>query len=160
MKRFLEYEKAIGKKSKKLREERNISQETLAHIAGVTQAQISRLESGKHGVTITTLISVAVALGYDPKEFFEINEKLPMNQSFEHKKDKKPVTEYLHRLIVSGKLKRPKRVKEIVSYCLEEFEVELTSSAVSGALDRLVNQGKLEKTPASKGRAFLYSRIR
>ena len=57
----------IGRKIKKLRLEKGISQEKLAECTNMSREHISCIERGKHLPTIETL--------YNMSEFFEINIK-------------------------------------------------------------------------------------
>lgn len=54
---------AFGKHLRKLRTERNLSQQHLADIANVPKITIQRIELAKFSATIDTLISIAKALG-------------------------------------------------------------------------------------------------
>lgn len=54
---------AVGDRVKELREQMNISQNKLAKLAGISQAAISILESGKKSPTVDTLGRIAQALG-------------------------------------------------------------------------------------------------
>jgi len=66
------YNKAIirglGKKIKKLREKENISQSQLAYECGISQVQISRIETGEINTTIGTLSLIAKVLGVSIKD--------------------------------------------------------------------------------------------
>jgi len=72
VKRYLHFEKAVGKKIRELREEKGLSQEDLAELLRIHQHQVSRLENATYYLKISDIISVAHALGYEPKVFFEI----------------------------------------------------------------------------------------
>jgi DNA-binding XRE family transcriptional regulator len=52
----------IGTTIKKLREEKRITQETLARAAGMMRANISRIESAKHRPSLDTIEKIARAL--------------------------------------------------------------------------------------------------
>lgn len=54
--------KTFGKRLKKLRNERNISQEKLAELASLHRTYISSLECGRRNPTITTLYVISKAL--------------------------------------------------------------------------------------------------
>lgn len=51
--------KSLGEKIKELRQERDISQKTFAKNMNLTQANISRLETGEHTTTIENLVKIA-----------------------------------------------------------------------------------------------------
>lgn len=62
--------KAIGRKVEALREKLGMTTTELAKKVKISQAQISRLESGKQGFRANTLIRIAEALGVKPVYFF------------------------------------------------------------------------------------------
>lgn len=64
----------FGDVLRRYRSERNISQEELAHRAGVDRTFISRLERGIRQPTITTLIGLGAALGVPAAELVEATE--------------------------------------------------------------------------------------
>ncbi len=64
------YEKEIGLKISKLREEQGLTTTELAKRVGISQAQISRLENGKQGFRSSTLAKIAGALGVKPVYFY------------------------------------------------------------------------------------------
>lgn len=61
----------FGKHLRKLRLDRNMSQEALAYAAGITFSQISRMERGKINAGILNVFLIAEALGIPPKELFD-----------------------------------------------------------------------------------------
>ncbi len=60
----------VGKKIKALRIEKNMSQETLADLAGLDRTYITFVETAKKNVTIETLYKITNALGISLSEFF------------------------------------------------------------------------------------------
>ena len=60
-----------GRKLKRLRRERTLSQQDLVGITGVAQATLSDLERGKRGARVSTLRKLAEALGVEPKELMK-----------------------------------------------------------------------------------------
>lgn len=54
--------KTLGRNLRRLRLERRMTQEELAHETGLRQAWVSEAESGKNNVTLDNLQKVAVAL--------------------------------------------------------------------------------------------------
>ena len=60
-----------GKRLRRLRRERALSQQDLVGITGVAQATLSDLERGKRGARASTLRKLADALGVEPKELME-----------------------------------------------------------------------------------------
>lgn len=160
MKRYSIFTKDFGEKAKSLREERGLTQEGLAHLAKVTQAQVSRLESGLGGTTLITIIKVAVALGYQPKFLFDVQIQLPLNENFQDQRQRRPVIPILMTFIESGGLEEPMKVGQIISQIFIDLGVNLKSSSTSRALEDLVRRKIISKEPAEKGRVFLYRKIR
>jgi len=64
------YEKQIGLRVSKLREQQGLTTTALAKRVGISQAQISRLENGKQGFRSQTLAKIAHALGVKPGYFY------------------------------------------------------------------------------------------
>lgn len=60
----------VGEQLRFIREEKGLSQERLAELAGMTHAQISRIETGKDNPTLNTLEKIIGALEISPLEFF------------------------------------------------------------------------------------------
>ena len=56
--------KRIGQRIREIREEKNIEAKHLALMTGITPANISRIEQGKHSVGLDILSKIADALGY------------------------------------------------------------------------------------------------
>ncbi len=62
---------AFGKHLRKLREERNLSQEELANRSGIAFSQIGRFERGVRSPTLSTLKALSKGLGVEPKELLD-----------------------------------------------------------------------------------------
>lgn len=56
--------KRIGQRIREIREEKKLEAKHLALMTGITPANISRIEQGKHSVGIDILSKIADALGY------------------------------------------------------------------------------------------------
>ena len=67
--------KAFGTHLRKLREERNYSQQQLADIADVAKITIQRIENAKVTVTVDVLISRAKALKMPLKDLLDFKPK-------------------------------------------------------------------------------------
>lgn len=63
----------LGQKIKKVREEKSITQESIAFNIDTDKANISRLESGRVNPRFTTLIKVAKELGISMPELIDID---------------------------------------------------------------------------------------
>lgn len=61
----------LGVHIKELRRKKNTSQEQLAFTANVSLSQISRIETGKHNTSFSTLISICKAFNITIDDFFE-----------------------------------------------------------------------------------------
>jgi len=60
----------IGLKIRKVREEREITQEQLALNAGLNRAYIGYIERGERNPSTDTLVKIAKALKVSPKDLF------------------------------------------------------------------------------------------
>ena len=56
----------VGSNVRKLRLERNLTQERFAELSGLSQQYLSGLERGRRNPTIVTLYELATALGVKP----------------------------------------------------------------------------------------------
>jgi transcriptional regulator with XRE-family HTH domain len=61
----------LGRRLRGLREDRGLSQEELAHAAGISRNFIGMLERGERTATVETVESVCRALGVSPGSLFE-----------------------------------------------------------------------------------------
>lgn len=66
--------KMCGKNIKRLREEKHLTQEKFAELAGISEKYLSTLETGRNFGSIETLVSLSNALKVEPFELF-----LPQN---------------------------------------------------------------------------------
>lgn len=73
MRRSDQPQPALGKAIRQLREERGMTQEALAHAAGVTVGHLSTIERGHSNPTWATVKSVATALGMSMVEVSRIS---------------------------------------------------------------------------------------
>lgn len=62
---------SFGNHLKKLREEKNLSQEELAHRASLDRTYISGVENGRRNISLKALNSVAKAMEINLAELFE-----------------------------------------------------------------------------------------
>lgn len=61
----------FGRNLKKFREERGLTQEGLAELAGTTRDTIRNIEKGRNGPRFGLLEKIAKALKVKPKELFD-----------------------------------------------------------------------------------------
>jgi transcriptional regulator with XRE-family HTH domain len=73
MRRSDQPQPALGKAIRQLRTERGMTQEALAHAAGVTVGHLSMIERGHSNPTWATVKSVAAALGTSMVEVSRIS---------------------------------------------------------------------------------------
>ena len=66
----------IGKRIIELREERNLSTNKLANIAGISQAYLRQVELGETNPTIDMLSYIIEAMNISIFEFFDVDNKL------------------------------------------------------------------------------------
>jgi transcriptional regulator with XRE-family HTH domain len=69
----------IGTKIKKLRELKNLTQEHMASVIGITQSAYSRMELGETEITYSKLVRIAGELGMKPEEVIAFNESMVFN---------------------------------------------------------------------------------
>lgn len=62
--------KDFGNNLRRIRKEQDLSMEALANLAEIELSQIFRIETGKINPKLTTILTIAKALGINPKELF------------------------------------------------------------------------------------------
>ena len=62
--------RGLGEEVRERRQQRNLSQEALAHQAGVHPNVVGRLERGSYNITVLTLLAIAVKLNTSVLELF------------------------------------------------------------------------------------------
>lgn len=62
--------RGLGEEVRERRKQRNLSQEALAHQAGVHPNVVGRLERGSYNITVLTLLAIAVKLNTSVPELF------------------------------------------------------------------------------------------
>ncbi|AYB34824.1 helix-turn-helix domain-containing protein [Chryseolinea soli] len=157
-----EFQKAFGKHVRRLREEKQWSQDQLATESKMEVNQISRIENGRHAANMHTIKAIAIALGKYPDELLRFEFPLKLNTDFSllHRKKNRPATTAtIIELLHTDYLEKPRSVLEITEKCADLYSVRLNSSATSGVLKKLVIEKKLKKTlsPKRKG-SFLYEK--
>lgn len=72
-----EFQIAIGKRIKELREKKNISQTELGNLCDIERTNMNRIEAGKTNPTSYTLYKIALKLNVELSQLFifEVNEK-------------------------------------------------------------------------------------
>ncbi|MFZ6011418.1 MAG: helix-turn-helix transcriptional regulator [Bacteroidota bacterium] len=63
--------KSFGSHIRKIRMQKNLTQEQLADLAGVSENTIVTLEAGRLNTTVATCFDISKALGVPPKELFD-----------------------------------------------------------------------------------------
>jgi transcriptional regulator with XRE-family HTH domain len=69
----------IGKKIRMLRELRNLTQEHMAGVLGVTQSAYSRMEIGETEITYSKLARIATEIGMKPEDIISFSESMVFN---------------------------------------------------------------------------------
>ena len=82
--------KRVGKKIRKLREERGLSLREIANLAEISPANLSNIENGKVSPTLTSLRKILEVLGTSFGEFFGEDRK-PMESPVFHSKEMKSI---------------------------------------------------------------------
>ncbi len=62
--------RSLGEEVRERRQQRNLSQEALAHQAGVHPNVVGRLERGSYNITVLTLLAIAMKLNTSLLELF------------------------------------------------------------------------------------------
>jgi transcriptional regulator with XRE-family HTH domain len=62
--------RSLGEEVRERRKQRNLSQEALAHQAGVHPNVVGRLERGSYNITVLTLLAIAVKLNSSVLDLF------------------------------------------------------------------------------------------
>ena len=62
--------RGLGEEVRERRKQRNLSQEALAHQAGVHANVVGRLERGSYNITVLTLLAIAMKLNTSVLELF------------------------------------------------------------------------------------------
>ena len=70
-----ELSQSLGARIRKLREERNISQQDLAAICNFEKSNMARIESGRTNTTILTLYKISIALKVSLSLLVDIDSK-------------------------------------------------------------------------------------
>ncbi|RZK26881.1 MAG: XRE family transcriptional regulator [Flavobacterium sp.] len=65
----------VGLRVKKLREERNLSQEDLANDCNIPKSQIGRIERAEINTTLRTLYKISTALKVEPVELLSLKQE-------------------------------------------------------------------------------------
>jgi len=69
----------LGKKIKKLRELKNLTQEFVSSEISMTQSSYSKLESGETDITFSKLEQIAALFELQPEDVIGFNEKMVFN---------------------------------------------------------------------------------
>ncbi len=77
----------IGDRLRDVRKEKKMTQEDVAHKAGIAVSQVGRIERGKLNPSVSTMFVIALALEVEPKELFDFDEQFIKKKS-DHKKKK------------------------------------------------------------------------
>lgn len=67
----MRWEESVGRKVRTLRKAKGLSQEALAHDAGMAMRYLAGIERGEENPTLAILVRIAGALGIEPKDLFE-----------------------------------------------------------------------------------------
>lgn len=161
-KRDKAYETAFGRQVKKFRDERSWSQSQLASQADMSNQQISRIENGKHAVTLHTIKAIAIALGKYPDELLRFEFNIKLNTDFSSATKKAPridTTATIIKLVDIGFFDTPKSVSQVVNECLQTYNAKFRSPAISGILRRLVDSKVVKRIKSTHKRGnYLYQK--
>jgi transcriptional regulator with XRE-family HTH domain len=65
------YFKLFGQRLKRIRAEKQISQEKLADLSSLTPTYISKLESGTENPSLRTIVRLSISLNIPPSKFLD-----------------------------------------------------------------------------------------
>lgn len=65
----------VARNLRRLRQEKSVSQEEVAHRAQVNRNYVGMIEREEYSVSVDLLEKLAAALEVDPKEFFRVDDK-------------------------------------------------------------------------------------
>lgn len=65
------WEKQVGANIRRLRKAGGLTQEALAHKAGLAMRYVSGIEHGEENPSLAALVKLAAALGAHPRELFD-----------------------------------------------------------------------------------------
>jgi transcriptional regulator with XRE-family HTH domain len=154
-----EFELAFGRSIRKLREERNWSQEDLAYSASIEANQVSRVETAKHSPTLRTILALARAFGSYPHQLLDIGIALDFSIERAPTGKRRPKTkELLFKLINTDFFDTPQSVDSVARQCMKQFQIDLLRPAISAILKDLVDRKKLSRVKDTEGRRYLYKR--
>lgn len=71
-----DYIKAFGKHLKQLRLSKELTQEELCYRSGLQLSHLGRIERGERTLTVPTLVTIAEALGVEPKKLLDFKHKV------------------------------------------------------------------------------------
>ena len=66
----MDVKQKVGNRIRELRNQKELSQEALAHEAGLDRTYINSIENGRRNVSISNIERIAKALGMTLQEFF------------------------------------------------------------------------------------------
>lgn len=67
----MDWERIVGGNIKRLRRERGLSQEVLAHDADIAMRHLGRIERGEGNPTVAVLGRIAGVLGVHPRDLYD-----------------------------------------------------------------------------------------
>lgn len=67
----MEWSEIVGGNVRRLRERKRLSQEQLAHDAGINLSTLTKLERGVGNPTLSTIVQIAEQLGVNPGKLFQ-----------------------------------------------------------------------------------------
>ena len=67
--------KEVGQNIRKYRTTRNMSQEELAHLAGITTSYLGQIERGVNNTTLVTLQKIADGLSIEPAQLLQFDRR-------------------------------------------------------------------------------------
>jgi transcriptional regulator with XRE-family HTH domain len=162
----------FGNRLRAFREKANLSQDQIQYATGVTQTQISKIESGKTNPEITTVYRLAELFGQD-HQLLILNSSVPSSTELQkninrylrlHDIDpeifiRKGLTRMIKVELEEGKFfNAPKLTMEISKFLKDKHKILFTTSRISDTLEELKKKGFIEKIPTDKKSKYLYKK--
>lgn len=72
----LELSKILGNRIRKLREERNITQQNLAEMCNIEKSNMARIEAGRTNPTLLTMYKISSSLNVSLAELVDFDSKM------------------------------------------------------------------------------------
>jgi transcriptional regulator with XRE-family HTH domain len=162
----------FGNRLRNFRERANLSQDQIHYATGVTQTQISKIETANTDPRMTTVFKLAEFFGQD-FQLFLLGSSIPPSNELQRNISKyliqhgidpeifsrKGLTRIIKTELHEGKFFNvPRSTLEITKFLKEKHKVSFTTSRTSDTLEELRRKGLIDKIPTDKKSRFRYKK--